>query len=230
MKTVSVHRKHLHVGYSDKVVTYLDETATVSRWYEDPDYVETDQPTPYVDGSGQGRIGGPIHNVALLVNPESQDVEMTSGGPSLQKSPDRVGNSTARADARLHAVTPMHETHSRALLAATPRTESSATQGSPGSISSRSHSTVYPLSVATGPSNTILTQREAVLMRNFTDNMALWASFSSTLRQLIVCINANCRCRPTSLIEVATLRLTYLAGLYITPPCVTPYSPSLRVT
>lgn len=180
MKTVSTHRKNRRVNCSDQAVTYLDETATVSRWYEDPDYVETDQPKPtlHIDASEQGRISRSVHSVRSLVNPDSQDVEMTSSVSNPQRSPGEVGNSTARADARLHAVTPMHESYSRALLAATPRTESSATQGSPGSISSRSYSTVYPLSVATGPPNTILTQREAVLMRNFTDNMALWVSFS----------------------------------------------------
>lgn len=163
---------------SDENLTYLDETAMVSSWYEDPDYIETDQPTAYVDGSRQGRIGGSMHSIGPLVNPESQDVEMASGGFSVQRSLDEAGNGTAKADARLHAVTPMQESHNRALLAATPRTESSATQSSPGSISSRSYSTVYPLSTATGPSNTILTQREAVLMRNFTNNMALWADIT----------------------------------------------------
>lgn len=162
--------------YSDKTVTYLDETAMVSRWYEDPDYLETDQRTPWIDSREQVGVDGSVHKAGPLNNPDSQDVEMTSVGYSLREPLDKVGNSRARSDARLHAVTPIHESHNRTLLAATPRTESSATHGSPESISSRSYSTVYPLSVATGPSNTILTQREAVLMRNFTDNMALWVS------------------------------------------------------
>lgn len=165
---------------SDEAVTYLDETSTVSRWYEDPDYFEIDQDDPSPDAGDQTVIDNSIRSRGLR-NPEPQDVVMTPGGSSLPKSLNEAGNSRARPYAMLHAVTPVHESHSRTLLATTPRTESSAMYGSPESASSRSYSTVYPLSMSAEPSNATLTQREAVLMRNFTDNMALWVSVTNAL-------------------------------------------------
>lgn len=161
--------------YSDETVTYLDETSTVSRWYEDPDYLETDQDDPWTDTRGQTAIDDAIC-ARELTSQEHQDVVMTMGGSSLSKPLNEVENSRARPYAMLHAVTPVHERYNRALLSATPRTESSTFHGSPESTSSRSYSTVHSLPVSTGPGNPILTQREAVLMRNFTDNMALWVS------------------------------------------------------
>lgn len=143
----------------------------VSRYYEDPDYIETDQHDPWLDGREQAGIGSSIRNSGLLRN--SNDVDMTSAGPSPLQPSGEVGNNWARPRP-FQAGTPVHESQNRHLLSATPRTESSTVHGSPGSSSSRSYSTAYPLSVASGPPNTILTQREAMLMRNFTDNMALW--------------------------------------------------------
>lgn len=160
---------------SDGAVTYLDETTTVSRWYEDPDYLEADHDDTWTDARDRTGIDDPIRT-HVLPNPETQDVVMTTGGSSLQKPLDEVADIRARPYAMLHAVTPVHESYSRTILSSTPRTDSSTVHGSPGSTSSRSYSTAYPLSVSSGPPNTTLTQREAVLMRNFTDNMALWVS------------------------------------------------------
>lgn len=158
-------------------MTYLDETTTVSRWYEDPDFLEPDQDDPSPRARNQTGIEDSIC-ARGLPDPASQDVAMTTGGPSPPIPLDEVGNGRARPYAMLNAVTPVHDNYNRALLADTPRTESSAFHGSPESSSSRSYSTVYPLSVTPGPAKTILTQREAVLMRNFTDHMALWVSMA----------------------------------------------------
>lgn len=160
---------------SDGPVTYLDETTAVSRWYEDPDYIETVQDDTWADARDRTGNDDSIRTHGLP-NPGSRDVVMTTGVSSLQKPADEVGDSRARPYAMLHAVTPVHESYSRTILSSTPRTDSSTVHGSPGSTSSRSYSTGYPLSVSSGPPNTTLTQREAVLMRNFTDNMALWVS------------------------------------------------------
>lgn len=146
----------------------------VSRYYEDPDYLETDQHDPWVDGREQAGIGSSIRNSGPLRNSNSRDLEISSPGPSLLQPLGEVGNNWARPHGPLHAGIPVHESQNRHLLSATPRTESSTVHGSPASSSSRSYSTSYPLSVASGPPNTILTQREAMLMRNFTNNMALW--------------------------------------------------------
>ncbi|KAI7774428.1 hypothetical protein LA080_008767, partial [Diaporthe eres] len=80
---------------SAEKLTYLDETNTVSRWYEGPDYLEADHDDPWPDARDQTGIDD---------------------------------------------------------------------------------------SICARPRNTTLTQREAVLMRNFTDNMALWAQADITDR------------------------------------------------
>lgn len=174
MGIVSSSRIASRVNDSDEPVTYLDETTMVSRYYEDPDYIEIDQHDPWLDGREQAENGSSIRNAGPMRNPSSRDVEITSAGPSLLQHSGEVGNNWARPHGPFQAGTPVHESQNRHLLSATPRTESSTVHGSPGSSSSRSYSTAYPLSVASGPPNTILTQREAMLMRNFTDNMALW--------------------------------------------------------
>lgn len=166
------------INNSDEVVTYLDETTKVSRWYEDPDYLETDQDDSWTDARGHSGIDNSIC-ARGLPSQESRDVVMTTGGTSLLKPLDEVENSRAGSYAMLHAVTPAHESYNRALLSATPRTESSTFHGSPESTSSRSYSTVHSLPVSAGPGNPMLTQREAVLMRNFTDHMALWVSITN---------------------------------------------------
>lgn len=166
------------INDSDEVVTYLDETTKVSRWYEDPDYLETEQDDSWTDARGHSGIDNSIC-ARGLPSQESRDVVMTTGGTSLLKPLDEIDNSRARSYAMLHAVTPAHESYNRALLSATPRTESSTFHGSPESTSSRSYSTVHSLPVSAGPGNPILTQREAVLMRNFTDHMALWVSVTN---------------------------------------------------
>lgn len=146
----------------------------VSRYYEDPDYLETEQHDPWLDGREQAGTGSSMRNSGSLRNSNSRDVDITSAGPSFLQPLGEVGNNWARPHGPVQAGTPVHESQNRNLLSATPRTESSTVHGSPESTSSRSYSTAYPLSVASGPPNTILTQREAMLMRNFTDNMALW--------------------------------------------------------
>lgn len=166
------------IDCSDETVTYLDETTRVSRWYEDPDYLEIDQDDPWTDARGHTGIDN-SKCPRGLPSQESQDVVMTTCGISLLKPLDEVENSRARSYAMLHAVTPAHESYNRNLLSATPRTESSTFHGSPESTSSRSYSTVHSLPVSGGPGNPILTQREAVLMRNFTDHMALWVSVNN---------------------------------------------------
>lgn len=102
---------------------------------------------------------------------------MTTVGSSLPRPVDEAGSSRDRPYAMLHAVTPMpRKSHIHTLLSTTPGTESYAAYSSPESTSSRSYSTIYPVTV--GPPSITLTQREAVLMRNFTENMALWVSIA----------------------------------------------------
>lgn len=144
-------------------MTYLDETTRVIRWYEDPDCLEIDQDDSWLDDGEQTGVGDSICSRGVLSS-HFHDAEITSdGSPSFS---DRQVPS--------QAATPASGNHNRALPLTTLRTETSTTHGSPETTSSRSYSTIYPLSVTSGPQHTVLTQREAALMRNFTDNMALW--------------------------------------------------------